>query len=71
MGTVGGGTWLPTQKEALSLMGVFGGDDGKNGKKLAAIVGGVVLAGEISLLSALAEGTLSESHEQLARGRSV
>lgn len=71
VGTVGGGTGLPTQKEAISIMGITGGDDGKNGDKLAAIVGNIVLAGEISLLSALAEGKLSESHEKLARGKIV
>jgi hydroxymethylglutaryl-CoA reductase (NADPH) len=71
VGTVGGGTGLPTQKEALSLMGIDGGNDGKNAEKLAAIIGGVVLAGELSLLSALAEGSLSQSHERLARGKHI
>lgn len=71
VGCVGGGTGLPTQKEALSILGISGGDNGKNGEKLAAIVGGVVLAGEISLLSSLAEGSLSVSHQTLARGGTI
>jgi hydroxymethylglutaryl-CoA reductase (NADPH) len=71
VGTIGGGTGLPTQKEALSIMGISGGNDGKNGDRLAAIIGGVVLAGELSLLSSLAEGSLSQSHEKLARGKQI
>ena len=68
VGTVGGGTNLETQKEALSIMGIVGGNDGKNSQKLAEIIGGGVLAGELSLLASLAEGTLASSHKKLARG---
>jgi len=68
VGTVGGGTGLATQKEALTLLGVAGGDDGKNAKRLAEITAAAVLAGEISLLSALEEGILAQSHIKLARG---
>jgi hydroxymethylglutaryl-CoA reductase (NADPH) len=71
VGTVGGGTGLPTQKEALSIMGLSGGSGGENGDALASILGGVVLAGELSLLASLAEGSLSQSHERLARGRKI
>jgi hydroxymethylglutaryl-CoA reductase (NADPH) len=69
VGTVGGGTGLATQKEALSILGLVGGKDGENADMLAGIVGASVLAGEVSLLSSLAEGTLAESHEKLARGK--
>lgn len=69
IGTVGGGTGLGTQKEALSILGVFGGDKGKNALKFAGIIGGAVLAGEISLIASLAEGTLARAHEKLARGK--
>lgn len=68
LGTVGGGTGLSTQKEALSILGVFGGDNGNNSRKLAEIVGGVVLAGEISLIASLAQGTLARAHARLGRG---
>jgi len=71
VGTVGGGTGLATQREALALLGVAGGDDGKQAARFAEIVGGAVLAGEVSLLSSLAEQTLSRSHEVLARGKTV
>jgi len=67
IGTVGGGTSLATQREALSIMGVAG-----SGKvaEFALVVIGAVLAGEVSLLASLAEGSLAEAHERLARGHS-
>ena len=68
VGTVGGGTGLATQKEALEMLGVFGGNEGKNSQKFAEIVGAAVLAGEISLLASLSEGTLTKAHQILARG---
>lgn len=69
VGTVGGGTSLDTQKEALSIMGINGGDKGKNAQKLAEIVAGAVLAGEISLLASLAQGSLASAHQKLGRIR--
>ncbi len=68
VGTVGGGTGLATQKEALSLLGVAGGNNGKNAQRLAEIVAASVLAGEISLLASLSCGTLAGAHQALARG---
>lgn len=62
IGTVGGGTGLATQKEALSLLGV------KHSSELTEIIGVAVLAGELSLLSSLSEGTLAHAHKTLARG---
>ncbi len=69
VGTVGGGTGLATQKEALELLGVAGGNNGKNAQQFAEILGAAVLAGEISLLSSLEEGTLAKAHQTLARGK--
>lgn len=71
VGTVGGGTWLPTQREALSIMGVAGGGDppGVNAMKFAEIVAAAVLAGELNLLAAIAAGHLARAHEALGRGR--
>ncbi len=70
VGTVGGGTRLPTQREALAMMGVAGGGDppGSNAGKLAEIIASAVLAGELSLLAALAAGHLAEAHKRLGRG---
>lgn len=67
VGTVGGGTGLPTQKEALSLMGVAGGASGNNASGFAGIIAAAVLAGEISLLSSLSVGTLAQAHRHLGR----
>ncbi len=68
VGTVGGGTGLATQKEALTMLGVSGGNDGKNAKQFAEIIAASILAGEISLLSSLEEGSLAEAHMKLGRG---
>ncbi|MBI0583872.1 MAG: hydroxymethylglutaryl-CoA reductase (NADPH) [Methanomassiliicoccus sp.] len=64
VGTVGGGTRLPCQAEALSMIGCLG--EGK-ASKLAEIVGAVVLAGELSTLSAQSAGHLGQAHSRLGR----
>jgi len=68
VGTVGGGTNLSTQQEAFSILGVAGGDRGENSQKLAEIIGGAVLAGEISLIASLSVNSLACSHRKLGRG---
>jgi len=62
--TCGGGTGLPTQREALESMGCYG-----PGKvlKLAEIVAGTVLAGEISLAAAISSLDWVSSHDQYGR----
>lgn len=69
VGTVGGGTGLPTQREALSVTGLAGGGDppGTNAAAFAELLAAGVLAGEVSLLSALATNELAAAHEQLGR----
>ncbi|WP_461866976.1 hydroxymethylglutaryl-CoA reductase (NADPH) [Thermococcus sp.] len=69
IGTVGGGTRIPTQREALGIMGVAGGGEpaGTNAKKFAEIVAGAVLAGELSLLAAIAAKHLAKAHKELGR----
>ncbi|RJS96931.1 hydroxymethylglutaryl-CoA reductase, partial [Halococcus sp. IIIV-5B] len=69
VGTVGGGTKLPTQAEALSLLGVRGGGSppGSNADTLAEVIAAGALAGELSLLGALASRHLSSAHEELGR----
>jgi hydroxymethylglutaryl-CoA reductase (NADPH) len=63
--TFGGGTRLETAKECLDIMGVYGA--GKVGK-FAEIISGTVLAGELSLMGALAAGHLARAHKDLGRG---
>jgi len=64
VGTVGGGTRLPTQSEALSMIGCLGDE---KAKKLAEIVAVTVLAGELSTISAQAAGHLGKAHQELGR----
>jgi hydroxymethylglutaryl-CoA reductase (NADPH) len=71
VGTVGGGTGLKTQKEALNILGVSGGDDGKNSQKLAEVIGAAVLAGEISLIASLSVNSLAKAHRRLGRGEKI
>ena len=61
LGTVGGGTSLPTQQECLKIMGCFG-----NGKanKFAEIIAGTILAGEISIYAALTAGNFVDAHKK-------
>nr|ADX31914.1 HMG CoA reductase [Bacopa monnieri] len=70
VGTVGGGTQLASQSACLNLLGVKGASKdapGSNSRQLATIVAGAVLAGELSLMSALAAGQLVKSHMKYNR----
>ncbi|SEW21290.1 hydroxymethylglutaryl-CoA reductase (NADPH) [Natrinema salifodinae] len=69
VGTVGGGTKLPTQAEALDVLGLRGGGDppGSNADALAEIIAVGALAGELSLLGALSSRHLASAHEDLGR----
>ncbi|MGZ7134780.1 MAG: hydroxymethylglutaryl-CoA reductase (NADPH) [Methanobacterium sp.] len=62
--TIGGGTSIETARECLEIMDAYG-----NGKvhKFAEIVAGTVLAGELSLMGALAAGHLARAHKDLGR----
>ena len=64
--TYGGGTALSTQRECLELLGCFGA--GKV-NKLAEIIAGVVLAGELSLAAAISSSDWVSSHERYGRNR--
>ena len=67
VGTVGGGMQRETQQEALKILGVAGGGE-NNAKAFAEIVAATTLAGEISLVGALAARHLSKAHKELGRG---
>ncbi|MBV0925113.1 hydroxymethylglutaryl-CoA reductase (NADPH) [Halomicroarcula limicola] len=69
VGTVGGGTGLPTQAEALDVLGYAGGGDpaGSNADALAEVIATGALAGELSLLAALSSRHLSSAHAELGR----
>ncbi len=69
VGTVGGGTDLPTQSAALEVLGLGGGGDppGEHADALAEVIAVGALGGELSLLAALASRHLASAHEQLGR----
>ncbi|KAH0628022.1 hypothetical protein JD844_008674 [Phrynosoma platyrhinos] len=65
IGTVGGGTNLLPQQACLQMLGVQGAsteNPGENARQLAKIVCATVMAGELSLMAALAAGHLVKSH---------
>lgn len=70
VGTIGGGTHLKAQASVLDLVGLRGTSItgvGENSRKLACVVAAAVLAGELSLCSALATQSLVRSHMELNR----
>ena len=70
VGTVGGGTSLPAQAACLELLGLRGSSQeraGANAENLARVVAGTVLAGELSLISALTSNDLLNAHIKLNR----
>ncbi len=64
--TYGGGTGLPTQREALEILGCYGKE---SVFKFAEIVAAVVLCGELSLSSAIVSDQWVSSHDQFGRNR--
>jgi len=64
VGTIGGGTGLPAQAACLKAIGVKGGGDtpGANAQQLAHVVAAATLAGELSLMAALASNSLVAAH---------
>ncbi len=69
LAAIGGGTSLATQSEALQVLGVTPDSErpGAAVMRLAEILGAAVLAGELSLLSALTSRDLARAHERLGR----
>ncbi|MEM6348701.1 MAG: phosphotransferase [Bacteroidota bacterium] len=68
IGTVGGGTHLPKQTEALQLMGCRG--SGKV-ERFAQLIAGFALSLEISTYAAIVSGEFAKAHEKLGRNKPV
>lgn len=66
VGTVGGGTGLPSQRACLELMGLAGTG---HARALAEVCAGLLLGGELSIIGALSAGHFSRAHRKLARNR--
>ena len=64
VGTVGGGTHLPTQRDSLDMMGCLG--SGKS-RKFAEIIAAVLLGGELSISAALSAGHYAQANKKLGR----
>jgi hydroxymethylglutaryl-CoA reductase (NADPH) len=68
VGTIGGGTALPTQRECLEMMDCYG--EG-NAIKYAEIAAALALAGELSIAAALSAGHFTRAHQKLGRKKSL
>ena len=66
VGTVGGGTGLPSQEACLRILGLAGADCAR---AFAEVCAGLSLAGELSIIGALAAREFSRAHRTLARDR--
>jgi hydroxymethylglutaryl-CoA reductase (NADPH) len=64
VGTVGGGTHLPSQRACLDILGLAGPG---NAQALAEVCAALCLAGELSLVGALCAGSFARAHRCLAR----
>jgi hydroxymethylglutaryl-CoA reductase (NADPH) len=65
VGTVGGGTGLPTQRACLEILGMAGPG---HARAFAEVAAALALAGELSITGALAAGHFTQAHRRLARG---
>jgi hydroxymethylglutaryl-CoA reductase (NADPH) len=65
VGTVGGGTGLPSQRGCLDVLGLHGTGQAA---ALAEVCAGLCLAGELSIIGALCAGEFAQAHRRLARG---
>jgi hydroxymethylglutaryl-CoA reductase (NADPH) len=64
VGTVGGGTSLPTQQECLQILQCTGKG---SARKFAEICGALALAGELSIAAAIASGQFGKAHKLFRR----
>jgi hydroxymethylglutaryl-CoA reductase (NADPH) len=68
VGTVGGGTALPSARACLDLLGLAGNG---NSRALAEVCAAVVLAGELSIIGAFCSGDFAIAHRSLSRGEAM
>jgi len=68
IGTVGGGTSLPKQSQALEIMKCLGNN---KVNRFAKLIAGFTLGLEISTFAAIVSGEFAKSHEKLGRNKPV
>lgn len=66
VGTVGGGTGLPSQQACLQVLGLAGTG---HARAFAEVCAALALAGELSIIAALSAQHFAKAHARLARGR--
>jgi hydroxymethylglutaryl-CoA reductase (NADPH) len=66
VGSVGGGTGLPSQRACLEILGLAGPG---HARALAEVTACLCLAGEISIIGAICAGEFTRAHARLARGK--
>ena len=66
VGSVGGGTGLPSQRTCLEIMGLSGPG---RARALAEVCAAICLAGELSIAGALCAGSFANAHHKLARAK--
>ena len=66
VGSVGGGTSLPSQRACLEILGLAGPG---HAAALAEVTAGLCLAGEISIVGAICAGEFTRAHAKLARAK--
>lgn len=64
VGTVGGGTGLPSQRACLDVLGLAGAG---RARAFAEVAAALCLAGEISIIGAISAGEFTRAHVRLAR----
>lgn len=68
LGTVGGGTRLPSQSVCLDILDL---PDENPSRAFAEVCAALVLAGELSIIGAIVEGGFARAHARFARGRDI
>ncbi|WP_422107372.1 phosphotransferase [Winogradskyella sp.] len=66
IGTIGGGTALPRQKQALEIMNCYGKD---KVNRFAKLIAGFALGLELSTFAAIVSGEFAKAHEKLGRNK--
>jgi len=64
VGSIGGGTGLPSQKACLDILGLAGAG---HARAFAEVAAALALAGELSIIGALTAGHFTRAHQKLAR----
>lgn len=68
VGTVGGGTALPSARACLDILGLNGSG---NSRALAEVCAALVLGGELSIIGAFCSGDFAAAHRCLSRGTAM